>query len=163
MRRAGRSYSPSPCEQRAITWARIAHCFRAIIAEFFDSGHACRVEGNPPRGCAFVIWHLAAQRIRAATIAAGENGHAKLEAFLLIERGGRVAMLLAYRRIIRADWIGWRKHGDSCLPLTRASDRRWLCERTRRFSPAIFAVKTVTAHAPSAWRRLSTPSVGPPC
>jgi hypothetical protein len=42
MRRAGRSYSPSPCEQRAITWARIAHCFRAIIAEFFDSGQVLK-------------------------------------------------------------------------------------------------------------------------
>ena len=42
MRRAGRSRSPSPCEREQQHERRIAHCFRAIIAEFFDSGHVLK-------------------------------------------------------------------------------------------------------------------------
>jgi hypothetical protein len=68
-------------------------------------------------------WHLAAQRAHPATSAAGESGHALGAATGNIGRAasneGDAMVTAACRRIIAADRIEWRKHGDA---LERASD-----------------------------------------
>ena len=53
-----------------------------------------------------MIWHLAAQRYVLLNRSLAKTDTLNWKPSSLIERGGRVVMLLASRRIIRADWIG---------------------------------------------------------